>query len=250
MDAEYFDAWFAGIGRSEAQQRLFSDALGVPPEVGPANLVPMDGLREIAAELDVRAGAVLVDLACGRGGPGMWLARELEARLIGIDFSAEAISQAMARRHLFGLEPSAEFAVGSFADTGLPDAFADAVACIDAFQFATEPVAAAGEIARVLRPGGRVVLTSWEPVTPGDPELPERLRDRDIRSAFDAAGFVDVQRVARPEWLALERRLWEQCAALDPHGDPALESARDEAIATLPTHGRLSRVLVSATRGD
>lgn len=247
MDADYFDEWFAGIGRSAAEQRLFSDALGVPPEVGPSNLLPLDGLEQIASRLELSAGGLLVDLACGRGGPGMWLARTLEARLIGVDFSAEAVSQAMARRQLFGLEPSASFAVGSFADTGLPRGCADAVACIDAFQFAGDPTAAAREIRRVMRTGARVVLTTWEAVERGDPALPDRVRGLDVAAALQAAGFASIERVEQPHWLQVERGLWEQLALIDPAGDPALESARDEAIATLPIHDRRARIMVTAT---
>jgi SAM-dependent methyltransferase len=46
-----------------------------------------------------------------------------------------------------------------------PDASFDVVMCIEAFQFVGEPVAAASEIARVLRPGGEVLLSVplvWE----------------------------------------------------------------------------------------
>jgi hypothetical protein len=80
MTADYFDDWYADIDRSAARQQLFTDFLGVPSEVGPSNLVPLIGLQELATWLEPAARGVLVDLACGRGGPGMWLARELGAQ--------------------------------------------------------------------------------------------------------------------------------------------------------------------------
>ena len=38
--------------------------------------------------------------------------------------------------------------------------------CVDAIQFAPQQDAAYRELRRVLAPGGRVVLTCWEPVSP------------------------------------------------------------------------------------
>jgi len=52
---------------------------------------------------DLAPGQTLVDLGCGRGGPGLWLAREAGALLIGVDFSPVAADQATHRAVLFGL---------------------------------------------------------------------------------------------------------------------------------------------------
>ena len=35
--------------------------------------------------LDMSPGSLLVDLACGRGGPGLWLARQIGAALVGVE---------------------------------------------------------------------------------------------------------------------------------------------------------------------
>ena len=68
--------------------------------------------------------------------------------------------------------------MGRVEATGLADASADAVMCIDAFQFG-DPRATALEIARILRPVARAVLTNWRPLQAGDDALPERVRDLD-----------------------------------------------------------------------
>jgi ubiquinone/menaquinone biosynthesis C-methylase UbiE len=247
MTAEYFDQWFADIDRSAARQQLFTDQLGLPPEVGPSNTVPLAGLREIAAVLALPPDGVLVDLACGRGGPGMWIAREVGARLIGVDFSAEAINQASARRELFGLTDTAAFQVGSLEDSGLPDRVADAVVCVDAFQFAADGAAAATEVRRLLRPGGRVVLTSWEPVDRDDESIGARIRIVDLAGSLAAAGFIDVFREERPEWHEAARRMWTHAVAMDVGEDPALISTRDEGVRSLANHDRMRRVIATAT---
>lgn len=246
MTADYFDQWFADIAESPDRQRLFSESLGVPPEVGPSNTVPLTGLREVATALALEPGAVLVDIACGRGGPGMWISRETGADLTGIDFSAEAIAQASQRRKLFGLESRATFAIGSFNATGLSAGIADAVMCIDAFQFSRDRDAAAQEIRRILRRGGRVVMTCWEPLDRSDEALPERLRTLDIAATLQAAGFGSVRVEDKAEWLEAERVLWETARDMDPGDDPAMQSTVAEATRSLETFGRNRRVMVTA----
>ncbi len=93
---------------------------------------------------------------------------------LGVDFSPVGVSQATSRAALFGLADQARFVVGDLARTGLPDASADAAVSIDAFHFAADPAAAAGEVLRILRPGGRLVLTNWQPKARGDTRLLDR----------------------------------------------------------------------------
>jgi SAM-dependent methyltransferase len=102
----------------------------LPPEVEPFSFLSVVLLRHVANALALSLGETLVDLGCGRGGPGLWLARSQGVSLIGVDFSAVAVEQAMDRAALFGLADTARFVVGDLAATGLPDATADAVVSI------------------------------------------------------------------------------------------------------------------------
>jgi SAM-dependent methyltransferase len=246
MTVDYFDQWYADIDASEVRQRLFTEGFDLPPEVGPSNMVPLAGLQEIAAALALPPGGVLVDLACGRGGPGMWICRETGARVIGIDFSAEAIRQATDRRALFGLQDSARFAVGSLESTGLADGIADAVVCVDAFQFASDGAAAVAEIRRILRPGGRVVLTSWQAVEPGDEQLGIRIRNLDLAASLTAGSFAHVSSTERADWHRAALSFWQHVMTIDPGEDPALISMRAEGERSLPHHDRMRRVLATA----
>jgi cyclopropane fatty-acyl-phospholipid synthase-like methyltransferase len=246
VTTEYFDGWFADIARSQVRQALFTEHLGLPPEVGPSNMVPLDGLRELAVSLKLGPGSALVDLGCGRGGPGMWIARETGARLVGVDFSAEAVAQAMARRSLFGLVDRASFVVGTLDTTGLSAGSADAVVCVDAVQFSTDGVATVQEVRRILRSGGRVALTTWEAVDRFDPEVSERLRAVDVPGWLTAAGFVDVVVAERPVWHATSLRLWQDAVSRDADGDPAVESMQEEGARSIAHHNKLHRLMATA----
>lgn len=223
--------------------------LDLPPEVEPFSFVSAALLSEVAQSLAVAPGETLVDLGCGRGGPGLWLARQTGARLVGVDFSTVAVAQAGQRSQPFGLADLARFVVGDLAATGLPDASADAIVSIDALHFATDLAAAVREALRILRPGRRLVLTNWQPRKPDDPRLPTRTRNSDWPRTLTQAGFQDVQVQARPDWHDLYTRIYRTALSLgETDGDPALAALQDEARRQLPTAELTDRVLVTATR--
>jgi SAM-dependent methyltransferase len=164
--------------------------------------------------LDLSPGQTLADLACGRGGPGQWLAREAGVSLVGVDFSPVAVGQATHRAAL--CRPGA-VRHGDLTHTGLADASADAAVCIDAFHFGV-PAAGAGEARRILRPGRRLVLTNWQPKIPGDARLPGRVRIN-WPQLLCGAGFADIQMQARPEWHDAFTRVYQVALSLGDPGD-------------------------------
>jgi SAM-dependent methyltransferase len=141
----------------------------------------------------------------------------------------------------------ASFRSGELTATGLLGASVEAVLCTDAIQFPDEPAVAYDEIRRVLKPGGRVALTCWEPVDRANELLPARMRRVDLAAGLRQAGFTDIEVRDRPSWLAREYSLWEEANTLDPGDDPALRSLHDEAVKSLQWAGLLRRVLAVAT---
>jgi SAM-dependent methyltransferase len=140
--------------------------------------------------------------------------------------------------------------MGDLAATGLPDAIADAVVSVDALHFAADLAAAAREVARVLRPANRLVLTNWQPRTHDDSRLPSRMRV-DWVAALRSVGFADVQVESRPEWHDLFTRVYR--IALDlghPGDDVGLAALQDEARRHLPIAELIDRVVVTAIRPD
>jgi SAM-dependent methyltransferase len=242
--AGYFNEWYADMATSPVKDEIQQRHLGLPPRLLSTSLLGWAGIAEAVAALCLSAKGTLVDLACGRGGYGLEVAARTGARLTGVDFSAEAVRQA--REHASRLGATADFRVGDLAATGLADGSATAVLCVDAIQFAPRPDAAYREIRRVLAPGGRVVLTNWEPREPGDERLLARLRHVDLRAGLAGAGFADIEVRERPGWRAQERAMWEEAAALEPGDDPALRAFHEEGVRSLPILDLTRRVMASA----
>jgi cyclopropane fatty-acyl-phospholipid synthase-like methyltransferase len=67
--------------------------LGLPPDLL-AGVVPAEAIPELTTGLRLEPGDTLLDLACGRAGYGLTVARGSGAGLVGIDVSAEALAQA------------------------------------------------------------------------------------------------------------------------------------------------------------
>jgi SAM-dependent methyltransferase len=227
--------------KDEIEQRH----LGLPPHLLSTSLLGWDGIAEVVDALRLSPGDTLLDLACGRGGYGLEIAGRTGARLVGVDFSAEAVRQAAEQAVRLGRP--ADFRTGDLAATGLEPHSVSGVVCVDAIQFAEQPAAAFAELRRVVAPGGRAVLTCWEPVDPADEVLPQRLRAVDLHGGLTGAGFDDVDVRERPAWRAAERAMWEEAAALDPGSDPALQSFHEEGVRALEIFDRVRRVLATAT---
>jgi len=243
--ADYFDAWYAAMATSPRKDEIMQRHLGLPAQLLVTSSVTWAGIAEIVDLLDLRPGDGLLDLACGRGGHGLEVASRTGAQLVGVDFSPEAVRQAALLADLRGI--TATYSVGDLASTGLPDGSVDSVLVVDSIQFAHEPDRAYAEIRRVLREGGRAVLTGWEASVRGDGRVPARLRDLDVERGLQDAGFADVEVRERPLWREAELRMWAEAAALDPGDDPTLISFHDEGVRSLAAPETLRRVLASAT---
>jgi SAM-dependent methyltransferase len=241
----YFDQWYADMEHSPVKDEIEQRHLGLPPELLSTSLLTWDGLGECVEALRLGEGDVLLDLACGRGGYGLEAARRTGARLIGVDFSEAALRQA--DDHARRLDRPAEFRIGNLVATGLEDSAVDAVLVVDAIQFAPDAAAAYVELRRVLRPGGRVALTCWEALDTDDESVPARLRAVDLEAGLRLAGFAEVSVVNRPQWRVAERSMWEEAAAVDPAGDPAMQSFHDEGVRSLAVFERIRRVLATAS---
>ncbi len=110
-----------------------------------------------AAVLDaarVTSGTRLLDAGCGAGLLAL-LASLRGAQVSALDASPELL--AIARKRL----PSADVREGDLEALPFDDASFDAVAAVNSVFYAADMAQAMRELARVIRPSGRVVVTAW-----------------------------------------------------------------------------------------
>lgn len=114
--------------------------------------------RAVLGRLDARSGERILDVGCGTGFLlGRLHDNEPGVQLAGVDPVPEML--ALARQRL----PAPAVDLREAAAEGLPfaDRSFDAVVSASVFHYLREPGAALAEMRRVLRPGGRLVLTDW-----------------------------------------------------------------------------------------
>jgi ubiquinone/menaquinone biosynthesis C-methylase UbiE len=106
-------------------------------------------------------GKQWLDIACGTGELAE-LADAEGADVTGIDFAAPLIETAKRRAAERGLD--IDYRVGDAENLeGVDDASFDVVSSTFGLMFAPNHEAAAGEVARVTKPGGRIGVTTWMP---------------------------------------------------------------------------------------
>lgn len=115
------------------------------------------------ARLELAAGSLVLDVACG---PGNFTAHfgtvvgagDADGLAVGVDASDTMLRQAVASNS----GPAVAYVRGDAERLPFADATFDAVSCFAALYLIGDPFATLAEIARVLRPGGRVaILTSF-----------------------------------------------------------------------------------------
>ncbi|MHB8901673.1 MAG: arsenite methyltransferase [Thermoguttaceae bacterium] len=161
------------------------------------------------AYASLKPGEVVVDLGCG-GGLDVFLAAAkvgASGRAIGIDMTQEMIDRARANaaRGIDGNPVSnAEFHLATIDKLPLPDASVDCVISNCVINLAPDKRAVFREVARVLKPGGRLAVSDLILKKPLPPEIADdvmayvgciagAISAEDYRSGLLEAGFAEVQ---------------------------------------------------------
>lgn len=152
-----------------------------------AALMPL--LAEAAA---LRPRPTALDVATGTGRVPALLA-ELwpPPRLVAaLDLTPSMLAQA--RRRQLPLDPPAGWTLGEASALPWPDSCFDLVTCLEAMEYFPRPRRALAEMARVLRPGGTLIVSkwpdSWARWLPG-----KALGTAALRRELAALGLVDLE---------------------------------------------------------
>ncbi len=117
-----------------------------------------DSIEHCVLRLNPQPGERILDLSTGTGWTSRVVARR-GATLIGLDIASELLDAARARAEAEGL--SIEYQLGDAEQLPFENGEFDAVVSTCGIMFASRPDAAAAELARVCRKGGRIALTTW-----------------------------------------------------------------------------------------
>jgi SAM-dependent methyltransferase len=117
-----------------------------------------DAIAHCVQRLNPQPGERVLDLATGTGWTSRLVSRH-GATVVGVDISAELLSAARAQARVEGLPVAYE--LGDAEALPFDDGAFDAVVSTFGVMFATRPEAAAAELARVCRRGGRIALATW-----------------------------------------------------------------------------------------
>lgn len=150
----------------------------------------------LAAESSATDGVPLVDVGCGRGGPAVHLAERFGFDVTGVDLVPANV--ATATGHAATLDASCRFVVGEATRLPVPADSVDAGVAIDSLAYVPERRIALEELARVVRPGGPVVVSDLVVADPLSPD--ERAAVDAFAESWDLARLASVDRYRT--WMA------------------------------------------------
>ncbi|MEX0285333.1 MAG: methyltransferase domain-containing protein [Paracoccaceae bacterium] len=211
--------------------------------------------------VEPHAGEIVLDLGCGNGMLTLELSRGVgpEGRVVALDPSADMLKSARdrctGRDNIAFLEARAEA-------TGLPDASVDKAVSLQVFEYLKDLDQPLSELARVLKPGGRLVIGDmhwdsliWHSTDPDrmaemvrvwDRHLTRRTVPETLPAHLRRAGFLPVRAIPvpfldtdlRPDGLAsMMIRLMESYALQNHLLDPKVVEAWVEEQAELARNG-------------
>jgi ubiquinone/menaquinone biosynthesis C-methylase UbiE len=177
----------------------------------------MEATIELANLMPARATDLILDIGSGIGGPARYVASRFGCRVIGIDLTPEFCDVARHLTRLLGLEDRVSFRVANALATTVADASCDGAYSMNVSMNIADKGAFHREIARVLKPGGWVLLSEIASGGSAQPDFPTpwaRTADTSFLATADetrrslvAAGFDILEmRDTREQALAYGAR--------------------------------------------
>ncbi len=127
--------------------------------------------KRLGTLLDLGPGKRLLDVAAGKGASAIFLAQQFGCEVIGVEYSNDLVREATRAAETAGVAHLVHFEQGDAERLTFADGQFDAVICECAFCTFPNKSAAAGEFARVLRPGGSMGLADLTRCGEVPPEL-------------------------------------------------------------------------------
>jgi SAM-dependent methyltransferase len=189
--------------------------------LAPDDLIPLDqfhsfGLAstlELARRAGIAAGERVLDVGGGIGGPARFLASHHECHVTVLDLTPAFVATGEMLTAWTRLTDRVSFVCGSALEMPSPAASFDLAWTQNAAMNIADKPRLYGEIARVLRPGGRLAFFGVTAGPKGSPHFPVPwasepaysflLPPEEVRQTILAAGFRERSWLAGPELVAL-----------------------------------------------
>jgi MPBQ/MSBQ methyltransferase len=160
--------------------------------------------EQLTTELGVTAGVPLLDVGCGRGGPGLHLAREFGFDITGLDLVPYNVGQATANAKEHGID--ATFVVGDATEIPFVSGSFPACTAIDSLVYVPERWAVINEIAGILEPHGAFICSDLVLDPAGHAKAQERVsRFADAWDMPDLPTLPAYRETFRESSLELQR---------------------------------------------
>ncbi|MDX2258059.1 MAG: metalloregulator ArsR/SmtB family transcription factor [Hyphomicrobiaceae bacterium] len=147
--------------REQAAQRYFAAYAGEWDRIRSLHVADEEVEAGLLASLGAGPFGLIVDVGTGTGRVLELVASRAD-RAIGFDISQAMLAYARSRIERLGLT-NTQVRQGNLYALSLPDASADAVVMHQVLHYLSEPQQALAEAARILRPGGRLVVVDFAP---------------------------------------------------------------------------------------
>lgn len=182
-DVGFYDSHYGNFAR-ETLAAIRIEVFG--EDIGQNGWLTAEEQDQFLSWLEPDSDSVVLDVACGSGGPTLRIARKTGCRVHGVDIHHDAVEHARRTAASLDLEDTARF---SEVDAGarLPfeeNAF-DGIVCIDAVNHLPQRSRVFEDWFRVLKPGGRLLFT--DPIIVTGPLTSEEMK---IRSSIGFFIFV------------------------------------------------------------
>jgi 2-polyprenyl-3-methyl-5-hydroxy-6-metoxy-1,4-benzoquinol methylase len=119
------------------------------------------GCRTVG-RLDLKRGSTVLDVGCGTGASALPAAELVgpDGTVLGVDLAEKLLEQARAKaaqRHL----KNVEFRLADMTDLGFPDQHFEAIISVFSIFFVPDMEALVRELWRMVKPGGKLAITTW-----------------------------------------------------------------------------------------
>ena len=260
----YYDAQYGNLALS-LYTEVRSETFGHDP--GQSGWLTAEEQDLFIGWLGLSPGARLLDVACGSGGPTLRIAQQTGCDACGVDLHEQGLARAAAGASAAGLAERVTFQrADATRPLPFPDGSVDAITCIDSICHLPDRPAVLADWARLLRPGGRLVLADPIVVTGALTGQEIAIRSsigfylfvpRDLNGRLLAEAGFEVQEVAdRTANMAAVARRWHDArerrapALRELEGEPTFEGQQRffDVTARTAAESRLSRLAYRAVR--